>query len=120
MMGERAGGASERAMGHGEARANLDVGGGHAALLELVDEDEGLRELLEGFFFLCELGFRALQLRLSDGALILDSCGGHDPREDEVGGEGGSAERLGKVEEPRASTVARAKTKCDSHSCEPK
>ena len=107
-------------MGHGEARANLDVGGGHAALLELVDEDEGLRELLEGFLFLCELGFRALQLRLSDGALILDSGGGHDPREDEAGGKGGSAERLGKVVEPTASTVARAKTKCDSHSCERK
>ena len=58
-ISERAGGASARAMGHGEARANLDVGGGHAALLELVDEDEGLRELLEGFLFLCELSFRA-------------------------------------------------------------
>jgi hypothetical protein len=59
----------------------LEIGGGHAALLELVDEDEALRELFEGLVF---YDLVALLDGLHDGARIFDGGGGHDRWGDET------------------------------------
>jgi hypothetical protein len=82
----------------------LEIGGGHAALLELVDEDEALRELFEGLVF---YDLVALLDGLHDGARIFDGGGGHDRWGDETRERRERGEEEGEEDRRRsASTVA--------------
>jgi hypothetical protein len=93
----------------------LEIGGGHAALLELVDEDEALRELFEGLVF---YDLVALLDGLHDGARIFDGGGGHDRWGDETRErkrKGGR--RTGRKIEDGVRRRWRRGEKCGSHSC---